>query len=223
MYFVLGGGGKVGEACARALLRAGHEVVIIELLRERVDQLARLLNGRFLTVEGNCCDAGALRDAGIENADTFIALTGQDDSNLAACEVSKTLFGVPRVIARVNSPKNERIFGSLGIDCVSSTMVVSREVEKLALSSEQRMLLGLRHGEFVLSEVDIPNTAGFRAQGFRRIADIDMPASTIVVAVSHGEGFETVDSKTVVGGGDTVVLFTTVESEFEAREALLDI
>lgn len=223
MYFVIGGGGKVGEAVARLLLDAGHEVAIIEKSEERTAQLAAALDGRKMVVQGNSCDTDSLREAGIEDADFLIALTGQDDSNLAACEISQTLFNVPRTIARVNNPRNERIFTSLGIRVVSSTTTVARMIEQEVLSSTSRAVLSLRNGAFSMVEVEIPNSVSLRAEGGRRVSELDLPASTILVAVMRGDDFDTVNGQTILMPGDTVLVCARSEVEDEARRALLDL
>ncbi len=223
MYFVIGGGGKVGEIVARSLLALGHEVAIIEKEEGRSNQLARILKGRLLVVKGSCCDANSLREAGIEDADFLCALTGQDDNNLATCEISKTLFGVPRIVARVNNPRNERIFASLGIQVVSSTTVVARMVEQEIMSTTSRAVLSLKHGEFAMIEVEIPNSATLRADGGRRVSDLELPPSTVLVAIARGDEFDTVNGRTILMPGDTVLFCARSEYEDDARRALLDL
>ncbi len=223
MYFVIGGGGKVGEIVARSLLAGGHEVAIIEQGEQRSADLARLLKGRLLVVRGNCCDATSMREAGIEDADFLCALTGQDDNNLAACEVSKTLFNVPRAVARVNDPRNERIFANLGIQVVSSTAVVARTVEQEIVSTTSRAVLSLKHGAFAMIEVEIPNSSSLRSEGGRRVSELELPSSTVLVAVEHDGHSDTVNGRTVLMPGDTVLLCTSSEHEDDARRALLDL
>ena len=115
MYFVLGGGGKVGEAAAKLLLAAGHEVAIVENDEDHTSILAEHLTGRVMVIKGDCCDTKALVDAGIMDADVYCALSGHDDDNLASCEIASTLYRVARTVARVNDPRNERIFVKMGI------------------------------------------------------------------------------------------------------------
>lgn len=223
MYFVIGGGGKIGEMVSRLLLASGHEVAVIEENEERSNYLAQTLTGRVLVVWGNCCDASALREAGAEDADVLCALTGQDDTNLAVCEITQTLFNVPRTVARVNDARNERIFVKLGVDVVSSTVVIARMVEQEALTSSMRTVMSLKHGEFAMIEVEIPNSASLKAEGGRRVSDLELPPSTILVAVSHGDQFDTVNGQTVLMPGDTVLVCARSDVEDDARRALLDL
>ena len=223
MYIVIGGGGKVGEALAKRLLAAGHEVAVIEESPERATKLANALSGRLMVVCGNCCDSAYLIEAGIEHADIFCMVTGQDDSNLAACEVAGALFRVPRCISRVNNPRNERIFNSLGIQAISSTSVIAQIIAEGATSMQARTAVTLRHGEFTILEVDVPNSAELKAEGGRRAEDVELPESAIMVAVSHGEKFESVGGQTVLFPGDTVLVFARSEDVDAARKALLEL
>ncbi len=208
---------------SRLLLAENHEVAIIELNHDRVMYLSRELKGRVMVVEGNCCVGSALRDAGIENADFFCALTGQDDDNLASSEIAKTLFDIPRVLARVNNPRNERIFTNLGIQEISSTDVVARRIEQEILSSTSRAVLTLRQGEYAMIEVEIPNSASLRAEGGRRVSELELPPSTVLVSVAHGDQFDTVNGRTILMPGDTVLMCTSSENEEDARRALLEL
>lgn len=223
MYIVIGGGGKVGEVLARHLLRAGHEVALIEQSRDRADRLSEFLSGRLMVVCGNCCDSETLRDAGIEYADIFCAVTGQDDNNLAACEVAQTLFNIPRAIARVNNPRNERIFNSLGIDAVSSTMVIARMIEENTASAQMRAVISLKQGEFAIMEVEIPDSSTLRADGGQRVSDLTLPPSTILIAVTRDEQFDVVNGQTVLEPHDTVLVCTKSEYEDDVRRILLEL
>ena len=223
MYIVIGGGGKVGEALARRLLASGNEVAIIEESPDRATRLANSLSGRLMVVCGNCCDSVYLSESGIGHADIFCTVTGQDDDNLAACEVARALFKVPRCISRVNNPRNERIFNSLGIQAISSTAVIAQIIAERATSTQTRTAVTLRHGEYTIMEVVIPDSSELKAEGGLHAFDIDLPSSAIIVAVLHGEQFESVDSQTVLHAGDAVLLLVRSEEADAARIALIDL
>ena len=87
------------------------------------------LQGRYLVIHGDGCDSKYQEDAGIRRADVFVATTGQDDDNLVSCEIAQRVFNVPRCIARVNNPKNLRIFREVGIESVSSTTLIANLIE----------------------------------------------------------------------------------------------
>jgi len=129
MRIVINGGGKIGEYLANQLIAGRHQVAIIEINREKVEQLASRLDPTVVIVLGDGCDSAIQADAGADEADIFISTTGLDDVNLVSCEISMIVHKVPRCIARVNNPKNERIFRRVGIEAVSSTLVIANLIE----------------------------------------------------------------------------------------------
>ena len=223
MYIVIGGGGKIGETLARQLLSVGHEVVVIEQDPALAESLSRQFSGRYMIVEGDCCDAGAMAEAGMADADIFVVVTGHDDDNLVACEVARTLYRPARIIARVNNPKNERIFQKLDIEAISSTTVIARMIEEEAMSTQMRTVMSLRKGEFKMIEVELPRSTALRASGGVRVSDVTLPASTILVAIIHEGEFDVVGPSSVLQAGDTVLVCTKSSLEGEVRHVLLDL
>ena len=113
MYAVIVGGGKAGANVARALLRMGHEVSIVEhrptrfaTLEAEFEHIARYGDGTELFV---------LEAAGTARADVCIAVTGDDEDNIIIGQLSRDHFGVANVVARVNDPRNQEHFDLLGI------------------------------------------------------------------------------------------------------------
>lgn len=156
MYIVIMGGGKVGNYLADVLLRQHHEVAVLEANRAQADRLSMELQGQYLIINGDGCDSDFQEDAGIRNADVFVAVTGRDDDNLVACEIATRVFNVPRCIARVNNPKNRRIFREVGIESVSSTMLIANIIEEEALLGSVGVVSALSRGDISLIEFGIP-------------------------------------------------------------------
>src|SRR5512135_2217863 len=98
MYIIVIGGGKVGFHLAKALLAEGHELLIIEKDRERVDYISSELGS--IGILGDGCEAVTLTEAGTGRADMLIAVTGDDEDNLVSCQLAKHKFKVPRTVAR---------------------------------------------------------------------------------------------------------------------------
>ena len=138
MYVVINGGGKIGEYLANKLMAKKHRVAIIEKNERKIDSLITRLNYQPLVICGDGCDSSIQLDAGADEADIFVATTGSDDVNLVSCQIATIVHKVPRCIARINSPRNERIFKSLGIEAVSSTSVISQLIESEAISGPKR-------------------------------------------------------------------------------------
>src|SRR5450756_2828843 len=114
MYIIIAGGGKVGSYLAHLLVGKGHDVAVIEQDVGACEALSDW--GKALVINGDCCDLGALIDAGIEKTDRFAAVTGDDADNLVACQLAKVRFNVPLTTARINDPRNEDIFHKFGVD-----------------------------------------------------------------------------------------------------------
>lgn len=157
MYIVIMGGGKVGNYLADVLLRQHHEVAVLEADSAQADRLSMELQGQYLVINGDGCDSDFQEDAGIRNANVFVAVTGRDDDNLVACEIATRVFNVPRCIARVNNPKNRRIFREVGIESVSSTMLIANMIEEEALLGGVGVVSALSRGDISLIELDIPS------------------------------------------------------------------
>lgn len=156
MYIVIMGGGKVGIYLADVLLKQHHEVAVLEANRAQADRLSMELQGQYLIINGDGCDSDFQEDAGIRNADVFVAVTGRDDDNLVACEIATRVFNVPRCIARVNNPKNRCIFREVGIESVSSTMLIANMIEEEALLGSVGVVSALSRGDISLIEFGIP-------------------------------------------------------------------
>jgi trk system potassium uptake protein TrkA len=228
MYVVINGGGKIGEYLATKLLGNHHEVAIIEQSEKRIDHLALVLSGRALMILGDGCDSVYQADAGTGEADIFVATTGSDDVNLVSCEIASLVFGVPRTIARVNNPKNERIFRRIGIEAVSSTTVITRLIESEATEGAVHAIMSLTQGDLVLIEVTIPRRGSVgsesddEARGCR-VADISLPEGSLLVAVGSGESLEIVNGSTILHPGDAVICVSKEGLEDAVRDILLSL
>lgn len=220
MYIVIVGGGKVGEYLADVLLRSGNEVAVIERDTETADRLSIVLQGRYLIIHGDGCDSRYQEDAGIRKADVLVATTGQDDNNLVACEIASRVYGVKRCIARVNAPKNQRIFRALDIEGISSTELIANMIEEETLAGNVSVMSSLTHGNVVLSEVLVPHMVHHDNDEGMLAVDIDMPENALVVAVSTKEDVEVITEETVVYPGDTVVIVADRGSLDQARAAI---
>src|SRR3990172_10168020 len=118
MYIVIVGGGKVGFYLAKELVEANHEVLVIERNPEKSAEIAETLGE--IVVRGDGCEAAIQERVGMGRADLLLAVTGEDEDNLVACQVARHIFNVPRTVARINNPKKELIFRKLGIDSTLS-------------------------------------------------------------------------------------------------------
>ncbi len=130
LHIVIAGCGRVGASLAEMLSYEGHDVVIIDRDIRSFARLGRTFNG--VTIEGIAFDEEVLKEAGIEYADVFAAVTNFDSTNLMASEIAKSVFEVPKVISRLYNPDKELTFYKMGIDYIcGTTLMTSRIREKL--------------------------------------------------------------------------------------------
>jgi trk system potassium uptake protein TrkA len=134
MKVVIMGCGRVGGRLAGLLASEGHDVTILDLDDYSFRRLPAEFGGTALV--GNGTDEDALKKAGIEKADAFIALTQGDNRNIMACQIAKHIFNVPRVLCRTYDPLRQELFGSLGIESFSPTTIFSEMVKEQLLKEK---------------------------------------------------------------------------------------
>lgn len=217
MYIIIVGGGKIGYYLARQLLEDQHEVLIIEQDPEKCAQIAEDLGEVVMLGDG--CEAATLERAGTARADMVIALTGDDEDNLVACQVAKHKFTVPHTVARINNPKNERIFKKLGIDAtISSTAVILAHIEQELPSHPLIPLMTLRGSGLEIVEVKVPPDAFVVG---KKIRDVLLPQQSLITLIIGEDGQPRLPtSDTLIQAGDEVVAVTMLESEEALRSAL---
>lgn len=217
MYIVIAGGGKIGEYLASVLLGSGNDVAVIEENLLTADHLSIVLEGRYLVIHGDGCDSKYQEDAGIRKADVFVATTGQDDDNLVSCEIAQRVFNVPRCIARVNNPKNLRIFKEVGIECVSSTTLIANMIEEEALLGSVSVVSSLTHGNVALAEVVVPRMRNHPNDVGVLASTIPLPENSLIAAVATRDDVQVVNDDTVLFPGDKAVIVADNEVLNEVR------
>src|SRR5205823_9135345 len=182
MRVAIAGAGAVGRSIARELLDNGHEVLLIDKNPRsiKVDSLPR---AEWLLADA--CEISSLDDAGLDRCNVVVAATGDDKSNLVVSLLAKTEYGVPRVVARINHPKNEWLFNeSWGVDvAVSTPRLLSALVEEAVTVGDLVRLLTFRHGEASLVEVTLPEDTPVAG---RRVGSITWPQDVALVAILRG-------------------------------------
>src|SRR5437870_1496425 len=158
MYIIVIGGGKVGFYLAKELVESNHEVLVIEQDPEKAREVQDELGD--IVLEGDGCEATVLDKAGTARADMLLAVTGDDEDNLVACQVAKQRFNVNKTVARINNPKNESIFQKLEVDItVSATSAIMAHIEQSLPTPHLSVLLKLKDTGLELVEVRIPDNS----------------------------------------------------------------
>ena len=218
MFIVISGGSTTAEFLISMMLEQNHRITVIEEERETIEHLAEALPPEVLVIEGDGTDSAVQLDAGVDDADLFIALMGHDETNLVACEIAMTAFNVPRCIASVNSPKNGRIFREVGIEPVSSTELIARIVEEEATVGDMRMVFSLREGDIVMVETKLPTK--MKHHDGVRVADIPFTHDTQLIAVIRDDNFTMIVGDTILHPGETIIAATKSSSEDEFRNTI---
>lgn len=196
MDVIVAGGGKIGSYLASLLLHEGHRVRVIE---PRPDVLARLREEipDECILPGDGTDPGLLEAAGIKQAQVLAAVTGEDEANLVITTLGRFEFNVPRIIARVNNPKNAWVFTpEMGVDvALNQADILARLIAEEMSLGDMMTLLKLRKGEYSLIEEKVhPDSL---AAG-RAIRELNLPAESTLVAVLR-------KGQLIVPHGDTVL------------------
>jgi trk system potassium uptake protein TrkA len=217
MYFIVVGGGKVGFYLARELVAEQHEVLVIEGNAAKCALIAEELGD--IVMQGDGCEVATLEKAGMGRADMVIAVTGDDEDNLAVCQAAKHKFAVPRTVARINNPKNELIFKKLGIDTtVSATAVILAHIEQEIPTHPLIPLMTLKGGGLEIVEVRVPPDAVVVGKTIREMLLPHQSLITLIVGADGTPRLPTGD--TVIQAYDEVVAVTMLESEGMLRAAL---
>jgi len=214
MYVILVGGGKIGYYLAKALMAEGHEVLLMEKDRKTADSLAEEFGDVVLYGDG--CEIRTMNEAGMGRANVVVAVTGDDEDNLVICQMAKSKFGVPRTIARVNDPKNEELFRSLGIDqTVSSTRIIFNLLEQQIETGKVILLAALKKGEMEVVEADI--TSGSPVAG-QKVGQLGLPPGSLIISIIRDEHAILPHADTKLRIGDSVIAMIKAERERELRE-----
>jgi len=217
MYIIIVGGGKIGYHLAKALLAEGHELLVIEKDRNRIEFISGELGSVCMLGDG--CETAVLAEAGTNRADMLIAVTGDDEDNLVACQLAKHKFKVPRTIARLSNPKNETLFHLLGIDVtVSSTDVIMENIEQEVPTHVLTHLLTIRDRGIEIVEVKIPPDA--KSTG-KKVKDLDLPpGSALAIVIRSDQRPQMVTQDTVIQAGDQIIALTPTDTEEQLKIAL---
>lgn len=217
MKVAIAGAGAVGRSIARELIGGEHEVVLLERRRDNIDEES--VPGATW-VHADACELDNLEQAQLQTFDVVVAATGDDKANLVVSLLAKTEFAVGRVVARVNDPRNEWLFGEdWGVDvAVSTPRILASLVEEAVSVGDLVRLMTFRQGQANLVEITLPQDTSFAGKPVRKLV---LPRDAALVAILRGGRVIVPQPDDPVEGGDELVFIAPAEVEDDLQAAIL--
>ena len=221
MKVIIAGGGSVGRFTAREMVAAGHTVTIVDNDRATLREYQSRAESNGIEWHfGDACDYAVLESVGIGGADVVASVTGDDEDNLVVSLLAKQEFGVPRVVARVNNPKNYWMFNEMwGVDIsVSTPHLITSLVQEATSVGNFVRLMQLKGGKAELVEVTLAESS---PAVNKAIAELVLPRSASIVAVVRAERVMVPTKETVLRAGDEVMALITEDAEGAVSKLLI--
>ena len=221
MRVIVVGAGKVGKHIATDLSQAGHSVLVLDVDRAVVASASASTEHAGVEFRvADACEVTALEAAGLAEADVVAAVTGDDEDNLVVSLLAKQEFGVPRVVARVNHPKNEWMFNETwGVDVsVSTPHLLTALVEEAVTVGTLVRLLQFEGGKAGLEEVTLAESSPAAGQ---QVQQLRLPRNCTIVAVLRDQTVIVPRGDTTLEVGDEVIVLATSDAESDVRAALI--
>jgi trk system potassium uptake protein TrkA len=214
VYVLIVGAGKVGWNLARELIAKGHEVTVLESDSRRYAVVEEELEHRVLYGDGS--ELWVLERAGIERAELVIAVTGDDEDNILISQVAREKYGISRVVARCNNPRNLEHFELLGVKpAISATDLILRLIEHEVPKYGLVHLLDLPEERLEIIELEVAE--GSEAAG-KHVRDLGLPEGSLVISILREGGGFVPTGDSLVQAGDEVLLVLDVGIEERVTE-----
>jgi trk system potassium uptake protein len=218
VYILIAGGGKVGANLTSSVLDLGHEVTLIEQRRDRFQRLEEEFEHRVQL--GDATELFVLERAGIARPpDLVVAVTGDDEDNIVICQMAREHYGVEKVIARVNDPRNQPLFELTGISpTVSATSIILAMIEHEVPEHGLIHLLELRKENLEIVEVQLD--ADSPSVG-KQLSRIQLPTGSRLITVMRDGQAQMAEGEIELRAGDQVLAVLEPGREEELRKVLL--
>ena len=209
MRIAIAGAGNAGRAIARELIANGHQVLLIDK-NPKALKMESVPSAEWLLADA--CEISSLDKAKLDICQVMVAATGDDKVNLVASLLAKTEYGVPRVVARVNHPKNEWLFDtSWGVDvAVSTPRIIAALVEEAVSVGDVVRLFSLKAGEANLVELTLPDNSICIG---KTVAEIALPDDASLAAIIRDGHVITPAAHDVFSAGDELIFVASAKAE----------
>jgi trk system potassium uptake protein TrkA len=213
MIIIVMGCGRVGSQVSQLLVRQGHGVTVIDHDTNALARLGTEFKGRV--VRGLGFDKNVLLEAGIETAEGFVAASSSDNANIVAARIARTIFRVPRVVARLYDPVRAEVYQRLGLTTISSTSWGAERIVEVVTHTDLDVLHVFQDGGTRMVRIEVPA----RLNGFR-VAQMNIPGELAVTAITRNDHTFIPVSGTEFQEGDVIYL-AVISSAMDRLEELL--
>jgi trk system potassium uptake protein TrkA len=213
MKIAIAGAGNAGRAIARELIANGHQVLLIDK-NPKALKMESVPNAEWLLADA--CEIATLDKASLDQCQVMVAATGDDKVNLVSSLLAKTEYGVPRVVARVNHPKNEWLFdSSWGVDvAVSTPRIIAALVEEAVSVGDVVRLFSIKSGEANLVEITLPDNSMCVGKS---VAEIELPKDASLAAIIRDGHVISPSPHDVFSAGDELIFVASAEAENQIK------
>lgn len=213
MNILIIGGGKVGINLVNLLSNQGHQVTIVEMNNAVYSKLQRSIP-QARHINGDGCNPTTLREAEVDSMDAVVAVTGDDEDNLVVAKLSKHEYGVERVVARVNNPKNEWLFTpKMGVDiAISHSAMLARIIHEELSMGDLVPLLKLEGGQVSLAELTVPPDSHVMGH---RVDSLKLPDDCVLATLLRGGKLLIPRGNTTIEPGDKIIALVKTEQQAE--------
>ena len=214
MKIVITGAGSVGRSIARELISHGHEVTLMDRSPDAM-RIASVPEADWQLADA--CDVDALAEAGAGECDVVVAATGDDKSNLVTSLLSKTEYGVPRTVARVNNPRNEWLCDETwGVDvAVSTPRIMTALVEEAVSVGSLVSVFTFHQSGAFMHELTLPDDSPVIGE---LVSDVELPPHTVLAAILRDYRPINPDGDERFERGDELLFLTAREGETSLYE-----
>ena len=210
------GGGKVGYFLVKTLLEHKTKVTLIEKDQDRAKLISQELNIEVLCGDGS--DISVLTDAGIQNTEIVAAVTGNDEENLVICQIVKVSFSKSTTIARINNPKNIKMFNQLGVDkTVCSTEVIANMINNEMNNETVKVIQTFDRGNMMVAEVFVHSNHKWANH---QIKEIKLPGNLVLISVIRKDEIIYAKGDTKISKNDIVMVVGNHEAMDHLKDSL---
>ena len=206
MKVIIIGGGQCGSYIAGLLVKGGHQVKVIENRQKAIDSFLNSDLPHDLLIIGDGTEVSVLEKAGIKTCDAIVCVTGLDEVNLTAAMISKFEYDVPRVIGRVNNPKNAWLFNAgMGVDAkINQADIIGHMIADEMNYQSIMTLMKLSKGDFSIVRIRVD----YQSQCVgKMISEIAIPGNALLIALYQDEQLVIPHGDTVIEAGQNILAF----------------